>query len=69
VRARPERGAADLTPLLTDRELVDGRPTAYVCEYYACRQPVTSPERLTAQLDEALAARQGARGATGSAEI
>jgi hypothetical protein len=69
VRARPERGAADLTPLLTDREPVDGRPTAYVCEYYACRQPVTSPERLTAQLDEALAARRGARGATGSAEI
>jgi uncharacterized protein YyaL (SSP411 family) len=69
VRARPERGAADLTPLLTDRELVDGRPTAYVCEYYACRQPATSPARLTAQLDEALAARRGARGATGSAEI
>ncbi len=58
VRARPERGAADLTPLLTDRELVDGRPTAYVCEYYACRQPTVSPDQLSAQLDEALAARR-----------
>jgi uncharacterized protein YyaL (SSP411 family) len=59
VCARPERGAADLTPLLTDRELVGGQATAYVCEYYACRQPVTSPDLLTAQLDEALAARRG----------
>jgi uncharacterized protein YyaL (SSP411 family) len=61
VRARPERGAADLTPLLTGRELSDGRATAYVCEYYACRQPATSPDLLTAQLDDALAARRGAK--------
>ncbi len=62
VRARPQRGAADLTPLLTDRELVDGRATAYVCEYYSCRQPVTSPDALDGQLDDALEARRRHRG-------
>jgi hypothetical protein len=41
---------ADLSPLLADRPLVDGRPTAYVCEHYACRAPVTTPEALAAQL-------------------
>jgi uncharacterized protein len=57
VTAPPGTGA-DLTPLLADRSLVDGKPTAYVCEHFACRQPVTTPEELRAQLDEALAARR-----------
>ena len=52
VTAAPGTGA-DLTPLLADRPLVDGRPTAYVCQHFACRQPVTDPEALVAQLDEA----------------
>jgi uncharacterized protein len=58
VGASPGVGA-DLTPLLADRALVDGKPTAYVCEHFACRQPVTSPEDLRTQLDAALAARRG----------
>jgi uncharacterized protein len=58
VAAAPGAGA-DLTPLLADRGLVDGEPTAYVCEHFACRQPVTAPEDLRAQLDAALAARRG----------
>ncbi len=33
-------------PLLRDRPLVDGKPTAYVCEHFACRRPVTDPEAL-----------------------
>jgi uncharacterized protein YyaL (SSP411 family) len=37
-------------PLLQDRPLRDGQPTAYVCENYACREPVTTPDALTAQL-------------------
>jgi uncharacterized protein YyaL (SSP411 family) len=26
------------------------RDTAYVCENFACKEPVTTPERLAAQL-------------------
>ena len=39
-------------PLLEGRGLVDGKPTAYVCENYACQLPVTDAEALAAQLDE-----------------
>ncbi len=59
VTAPPGVGA-ELTPLLADRPLVDGRPTAYVCEHFACRLPVTSASDLRAQLDAALAARRRA---------
>jgi len=58
VGAAPGVGA-DITPLLADRALVDGKPTAYVCEHFACRRPVTSPEELRSELDAALAARRG----------
>jgi uncharacterized protein YyaL (SSP411 family) len=37
-------------PLLRDRPLLDGRPTAYVCENFACQAPVTSPQKLAALL-------------------
>ena len=43
-------------PLLADRPL-RAEPTAYVCEHNACREPVTSPDDLRAQLDAVLAAR------------
>ncbi|HYL50755.1 MAG TPA: thioredoxin domain-containing protein [Acidimicrobiia bacterium] len=49
--------ASDASPLLDGREARDLVPTAYVCEHYACRQPVTSPEDLRAQLDAVLAGR------------
>jgi len=48
--------ADDTVPLLAGRAARDV-PTAYVCEHYACREPVTSPDALRAQLDAALAAR------------
>jgi uncharacterized protein YyaL (SSP411 family) len=63
VSAAPERGGA-LTPLLADRRLLDGKPTAYVCEHYACKQPVTTPDELRDQIDAALAARREALSAT-----
>ena len=40
-----------LTPLLQDRGMMDGRPTAYVCQNYVCQLPVTEPEALARQLE------------------
>jgi uncharacterized protein YyaL (SSP411 family) len=37
-------------PLLANRPMVDGRPTAYVCESFACRAPVTDADTLNAAL-------------------
>jgi uncharacterized protein YyaL (SSP411 family) len=30
--------------------MLDGRPAAYVCEGFACRLPVSTPEALVEQL-------------------
>jgi uncharacterized protein YyaL (SSP411 family) len=40
-------GEADGVPLLQDRAPVDGHAAAYVCEHFACKAPVISPEELT----------------------
>lgn len=34
-------------PLLRGKRMLDGKPTAYVCENFACRQPVTDAVELT----------------------
>ena len=53
--AGPGQGsAADavaLIPYLKDQVALGGKPTAYVCENYACRLPVTDPATLAALLD------------------
>jgi uncharacterized protein YyaL (SSP411 family) len=54
VTAPPGTGD-ELTPLLAGRRPLE--PTAYVCEQFVCRQPVTTPEDLTRRIDEALASR------------
>ena len=48
-----EEGAAAAAglPLLAERPTVEGQPTAYVCEHYACQLPVTDPAALARQLD------------------
>jgi uncharacterized protein YyaL (SSP411 family) len=37
-------------PLMADRDIVDGRPAAYVCRNLVCQRPATSVEDLTAVL-------------------
>jgi uncharacterized protein YyaL (SSP411 family) len=56
VAVRPPGPAGDeaerLIPLLADRPQQGGRATAYVCERFTCRLPVTDPAALAAQLTE-----------------
>jgi uncharacterized protein YyaL (SSP411 family) len=48
---RPDDSAAiNAIPLLQERPQRDGAATAYVCQHFACKQPVTTPEALAAQL-------------------
>ena len=42
-------GTSDF-PLLEDRIMVGGLPSAYVCENYTCQLPVTDPDALADQL-------------------
>jgi uncharacterized protein YyaL (SSP411 family) len=41
---------SDELPLLADRPLVGGEPTAYVCRNFTCDAPTTDPDRLRAAL-------------------
>lgn len=53
VQLSSENGeTGSLIPLSRNRSLVDGKPTAYVCEHYTCKEPATNPERLRQQLLE-----------------
>ncbi|MDO0935938.1 thioredoxin domain-containing protein [Streptomyces sp. DG2A-72] len=42
---------SDELPLLADRPLVQGEPTAYVCRNFTCDAPTTDPERLRTTLN------------------
>ena len=42
--------ASSAVALMRDRFAMHGRPTAFVCRDFACRQPVLEPEALEAQL-------------------
>ncbi len=42
--------AAELIPLLANRPAVDNKTTAYVCEQFVCREPVTTVEGLASLL-------------------
>jgi uncharacterized protein YyaL (SSP411 family) len=45
-------GADPRVPLLEGREPIDGQATAYVCERFACRLPVTAPGDLARELQD-----------------
>lgn len=36
--------------LFENRQMIDNRPTVYVCEHYTCQAPITDPASLCAQL-------------------
>jgi uncharacterized protein YyaL (SSP411 family) len=45
------RGAPGLdVPVMAGRDLLDGRPAAYVCQKFTCRLPVVLPEDLRREL-------------------
>jgi len=44
---------AEFIPLLQGRGMIDGKPTAYVCEDFVCQRPVTAVDELKGQLDDA----------------
>ena len=47
------RAPRSMIRLLDDRPLIDDNPTAYVCRSYACDKPVTEPDALADQLENA----------------
>jgi len=50
LRVPGDETAVVLAPLLAERDQIAGRATAYVCQDYACKLPVTDPVALAAQL-------------------
>ncbi len=53
IAAPDDEEAIEAVALLRDRPQVNGSPTAYVCERFACRLPVTQREDLAEQLLQA----------------
>jgi len=50
VAAADDERSREKVALLRDRVPVNGLATAYVCEHFTCRFPVSKPEELAAQL-------------------
>jgi uncharacterized protein YyaL (SSP411 family) len=56
VIAAGEPGTQDAPFLLEDRDMVDGLPTAYLCQGFTCKLPTNSPQELVDQIEETLKA-------------
>jgi uncharacterized protein YyaL (SSP411 family) len=50
VAGAEDAGSRDAVALLLERPQVDGKATAFVCERFTCKLPVTEPEALAEQL-------------------
>jgi uncharacterized protein YyaL (SSP411 family) len=42
---------SELIPLLKERKMIEDKPTAFVCENFACQKPVTTADDLSEQLN------------------
>ena len=49
-RAVVAAGTTSTTALLQNRPMIDQKPTAYICENFTCKQPVTDPTLFEEQL-------------------
>jgi uncharacterized protein YyaL (SSP411 family) len=52
VGAPNDAAASTGVALLADRTQIEEQPTAYVCERFVCRSPITDPETLGRHLDD-----------------
>ena len=50
LKAPSDDAAERAIPLLAERPLQGGKPTAYLCQKFTCNLPVTEPDALAAQL-------------------
>jgi uncharacterized protein YyaL (SSP411 family) len=55
VMASAPAGSEQGPNLLEGKEHIDGSPTAYLCQGFACKLPTTSADELRTQIDEARA--------------
>ena len=51
-RGPADEALASTLPLLKSRGMIGGRATAFVCENYVCKRPVTDPAQLVRQLED-----------------
>jgi uncharacterized protein YyaL (SSP411 family) len=54
VVAAGQPGTQTRPSLLEGRDMVDGLPTAYLCQGFTCKLPTNSPQELKEQIEEAL---------------
>jgi uncharacterized protein YyaL (SSP411 family) len=52
VRAGGEQQGEGAPVLLSNREPLDGNPTAYLCQGFTCKLPTTDPEQLKKLISE-----------------